>query len=99
LQLTVWTDDNNPSLSETILRVQKEISHVVGVSHFYILLFFCPDPLASVNQVLLLVSEGYHYQQQCEQNVCCSMRVLGSVNSLTEMWKVGSIKCLSVAWI
>lgn len=53
---------------------------MVGVSHFYILLFFCPAPLASVNQVVLLVaSEGYHYQQQCEQNVCCSMRVQGSV--------------------
>lgn len=74
----VWTEDS-PSPSETILRVQKEVSHVVGVSHFYILLFFCPAPLASVNQVLLLVSEGYHYQQWCEQNVCCSMRVQGSV--------------------
>jgi len=67
LQLMVWTDDNNPSPSKAILRVQKEVSHVVGVSHFYILLFFCPAPMASVNQVLLLViSEGYHYQQQRE---------------------------------
>lgn len=80
LQLTVWTDDNSPSPSETILRVQKEVSHVVGVSRFYILLFFCPAPLASVNQVLLLVvSEGYHYQQYCEQNVCCCLRVQGIV--------------------
>jgi hypothetical protein len=70
LQLTGWTGDTSPSPYETALRPQKEVSHMVGISHCYILLFFCPAPLACVNQAfLLLASEGDHYQQLCEQNV------------------------------